>query len=321
MSQKQKKYYGSHDVPAILGYHPFQSPVNVYLKWLGLAPAIPPSEPLEWGLRIEPAILQKFREAHKVQVEEQPHFTDKECKLIASTPDGDILSWEELLEAKNIRFNRGEWGEPGTDQVPPYILLGAHTHLMTSGRDRIHVAVLFSGQSYQEFIVDRDPRIFPVIRETVERFHQEHIIKRKAPRLDHTEASKQLLNRLYPIEKTDTHRSITPTEAQLAQSYDEIGRKINRLKNDRETIKNNLCKGIGSFEEVRGDGAKITWKTVRGNPSYKDTLEELVAHYWGENFRENKKQKAAFDALVNKHRADDYRKFGCYISKKTKKEG
>lgn len=299
-------YLGSHDIAAIAGKHPFYSPVRCYMNKLKIGRREPPNEAMEWGSRLEAEIVAKYAELHKYSVlaPEGPTMSPA-LPYLGATPDGIAEDLPVVLEVKNIRFKGDEWGDEGTDEVPAYILLQAHTHLHCTGLERCDIAVLFSGQVYKEFTVLRDPEIDELILSLAKTFWEEHILAKKPPSLDHTDASRELVESRFPEPVTPV-RGANFHEEQIMRSLRQFQEQKKEIEKTIGTLRHELCDLIGDAEGIKSSSeGKASWFMKKGSVSHKTVGETLAEILYGTDWKASPK----YLELLNSTRGRASRQF------------
>ena len=150
---------GGSEAGVILGLSAFESPYTLVMKRRGLIPKGDTSSAMEWGSRLEGAILERFAEDSTGQVfSEVGTWANKARPWQRANPDGLLLvngRWE-LIEIKTAR-DEAYWKDyDGALEVPATYKAQVQWYLSCLGLQRAHVAVLFGGSRYHTFIIDAD---------------------------------------------------------------------------------------------------------------------------------------------------------------------
>ena len=266
MKVDRKTYLGSHDTAALFGLSPYMTKIDVYLNKLGLSEPFAVSPQMEWGLRLERAILDKFEENNSCELEYYDEFyRHSEHNWLGGHPDAMITDGEDSgVDAKCVRFNRGDWGD-GIDEVPEHILIQAMHFITLFDAERWHIAVLFGGSDYKEYVIERDEEICQAIIKTGSEFWNNHVIPGIIPECEIDENAAQYLKLKFP----DQNDKMIPADAaaeELINHLQETTDCEKRMIKESETIKNQLKNTIGGNEGIISPNAKITWKaSKKGN--------------------------------------------------------
>lgn len=178
-------YMTASKVSAIMKHSTYESYLSLWLKMAGQIPREEDTDITRRGHYLEPAVRAWFRDQHpEWQVTETGMWVHKEIPWAASTPDGIIHTPEgtELFEAKSSTLD-GDWGEPGTDQVPPGYYDQAQWQMFTTGFRRVRLAVIKSYLDFAEYVIEYDPEYVALMLARVTEF-MDSLEAGKRPSLD-----------------------------------------------------------------------------------------------------------------------------------------
>lgn len=230
-------YMTASKVSAIMKHSTYDSYLSLWLKMAGQIPREQDTDITRRGHYLEPAVRAWFRDQHpEWQVTETGMWIHEDIPWAASTPDGIIHTPEgtRIFEAKSSTLD-GEWGEPGTDQVPPGYYDQAQWQMFTTGLRRVHLAVIKSFLDFAEYVIDYDPAYVDGMLHKVNEF-MTSLEQGRRPSLDpldgHAstyEAVKQLNPGIedeeYELEDADAIRYLKATAARKAADLVEQGAK------------------------------------------------------------------------------------------------
>lgn len=258
---KRRLGVGASDVGAILGLSKYKTPLDVYMEKLGLTPPSEDSEAAEWGHRLEPVIAQKYAAQH-------PGVLLYECDTVAhplhpwalATPDRRPYTERDewLLEIKT-REDRtaGEFGEPGTDQVPYDVLVQCQWQMFVTVLKRCDVALLVNGRRFSVYTIHADAEIQNTLYERVRDFWHCHVLQQVPP--DVTAQDNATLAKLFP-------RNTAPMLDGDAETFEIVGdiarRKaaVKKLEGEQDAFEAALKAKIGEAEGFTfPNGSKVTW--------------------------------------------------------------
>lgn len=195
----QRRYIGSGDIAAVAAlYVPewkhlakWKNASDVFLR-LAHGLDIPMRKNMTRGLLQEPKLRALYRETVG-PVDDPPPSAIKHTALAwaAASPDG-LTGTDGLVEYKTYSvFQRGQFGEPGSDLVPDSYSLQVQWLLECTGRQWAHYLVAFGrdlpargGWVTEEtavFQVERSPELAARLVEYGQRFMDEHVKARSAP--------------------------------------------------------------------------------------------------------------------------------------------
>lgn len=202
---------GGSDAAAVFGLSPFQTPLGLYLDKIGRLPALEQSAEMEWGTRLEAAVIEKFEDETGMWVTERQQWRvhrDPELAFMRCTLDGLCLPGGEepaagIFEGKTSNAFRHEWGPVpagefgGVDGVPEHVQIQVQHELAVTGYDRAWVAVLIGGQDFRMYQVERDEAVIFVLVEREREFWQ-RVEARVPPAADASETTAAALRASYP---------------------------------------------------------------------------------------------------------------------------
>lgn len=145
-------------VPAIVGLSPWDSPYSQWHKMKGILPREKTTDAMIRGTLLEPAILAWWKAKHPEYhtLKEQVIYRKGEWLLI--TPDGIATDWNDesvVVEAKSAS-RLDHWGDPGTDQIPPYYKPQVQMQLHVTGLKTAYVPVIGPYLEFREYVVKAD---------------------------------------------------------------------------------------------------------------------------------------------------------------------
>lgn len=153
-------------VAAVLGLSPWESRFSLYMRMSGLIDQQPDTDQTRRGHYLEAAVADWFIDQHpEMGIGPGGAWAHPEREWQAASPDR--LLWPPrqpedpalidrplaLLEVKTTAVD-DEWGEGGTDQIPPYYRAQVVWQLDTLGLDVAYVAVLLPRLEFREYRVD-----------------------------------------------------------------------------------------------------------------------------------------------------------------------
>lgn len=269
-----RDHIGASEVGAVLGASPYATPMEVWSRKVGLADEFKGNKATERGQFMEPAILRWT--ATRMEAEavcpgiplEEPSIAHPDFPHMACHPDGALrVGGEEMLvEIKTARYDDG-WGEEGSDEIPLHYLAQVQVQMFCTGYDKCVVAAFITTKDeLRLYFVKADPETQLNIAQRVEAWYQRHVVKKIAPEVDGSDASKAYLLSQHPQERAPL-RQASEDEAAMIARLVEIRAQMKALEDERDTVQNMICKCIGDSEGVQSAGIKMTWKLTAGRES------------------------------------------------------
>lgn len=274
---------GSSEIAAVVGCNPWQSVHEVYGRKVGILPEPEVTPRMERGNRMEPVLLDWWRETHPDETllgRPGPALRTlhhREHLWALATPDGIIVPENGtailgLVEAKAPGWRtRDAWGEAGTDHVPEQYLLQCQWQMEVLDVDVCDL-VADVDEEFRIYPIRRDREVGSVLIERARVFWQEHVERRVPPAWDGSAAAAEILRVLY----RDGSKELIPADEEierLAASLRMIDRDYRSLEEQRATLRQELQARagkaggfqttIGPLRIVRTSGrASTDWKTI-----------------------------------------------------------
>lgn len=259
---------GGSDAAAAVGLSRWKSPAALYLEKLGLAVPTEPGEAAYWGRVLEDVLADEFSRRHpEAQVRRVRAVLRGAGALDFMLADLDRVvrigtGWDReyaILECKTTSARRrGEWDEG----VPDEYHLQVQHYLAVTGYDVAYLAVLIGGQEYREIRIERNDALISRLVE-LEASFWERVQRRDPPPVDGSEASSELLDRLYP-EVQARSRVALPLEARAwIEQYREAATVEREAARRREEAANRIKALLGEAEVglIAGEPV-VSWKQV-----------------------------------------------------------
>jgi putative phage-type endonuclease len=201
---ERRKGIGASEISAVLGISPWESPFSLYHRkvhgWdLDL------SAEMEWGTRLEPAVIDKFADTHPEFRVVNDGLVVGDPEWMLATPDRMLYMADDtdvtrypvgLLEVKTAHRADG-WGDTGTDDIPVYYRAQVQWQMAVTGLHWAYVAVLIGGSDYREYLIARDDKDIRVMVEAGRRF-MARVAAGDAPPLDDHTATLTVVKQLHP---------------------------------------------------------------------------------------------------------------------------
>jgi putative phage-type endonuclease len=202
--QQRQQGIGGSDAAAAIGLSRFKTPYQLYLEKRGelAAENLDDKEVIRFGNLMEEVIAREYARRNGVKVRRRNAILEHpKYPWMRANVDRLIEGQRIGLECKNVdamAFRFGEWGEPGTDEVPDEYLFQCVHYMAVLDYPEWHLAACVGGNKLKTYIVRRDPELEQMLIE------QEHAFwtrvendDQPAPDYEHTTTG-PLLKRLYP---------------------------------------------------------------------------------------------------------------------------
>lgn len=168
----RQQHVGASEVSALFECCPYLTKFELWHRRQGniSEPDFADDERMEWGLRLEPAIIAAAADRYGYRLEETPRRLTN-GRGLGGHPD-QLASDERgpgIVEIKTADFLvRRSWG----DEPPTHYLLQAMAYAGLAGRAWCDVIVLVGGNRLERFTYDFRPKIYAEIERRVAEFWQ-----------------------------------------------------------------------------------------------------------------------------------------------------
>jgi len=263
---------GSSDCPAILGVSPYRTAADVYVeKAAALEGRREPrqaepfdfSDPLQRGHLYEPVIARAYELTTGQTLIAPPAQVHPEHVYIAATADRMTADGKRLVELKKVHWrNADEWGEPGTDEIPPGYLAQVQEQMAVYGVDQCDVVALIGDDDLRIYPIERNKTLCEMILDSMCDFWG-RIERREPPEIDWSgTVTARSLNALRPPQAGQTV-DLGGYGETLAAAYKRERQTAKDHTDNAEAIKCRLIDAMGSAETATAGGFKITRRLTK----------------------------------------------------------
>ena len=244
--QLRRSGVGGSDIAPIMGLSPYANALDIYNAKTGEDIDLSDNPSVEWGSRLEDVIGQKFAENHpEYQVTLSPDTVIKNGWKIANV-DGLLTRGGEtgVLEIKTANAFTKDW----VDGVPIYYQCQVQWYMHILDVPFAWVCVLIGGQTYREYLIDRDTVFIGEIVHQAEQFWNDFCIG-VAPHMPEL------------VKPVEGQKIEFPEAVEMLQRLREIEGEKKLLEGEKKLLKSKFIDIMGSNEELTVDGkTAVTWK-------------------------------------------------------------
>ncbi len=257
---------GGTDLPKILGVSRFGGPMDVFMEKQGLTAPLIETEAMEWGKLLEEPVAQKYARKTGRKVRHAAAFIRHPTyNFLFANPDRWSLqrgTAKRVLEVKTSgEFAAKEFGEPGSDQVPPDYLLQVMHYMNVTAVDVADIAVLVGGQKHRVYTVERDPVLIESMTDQAATFWS-NLQAGIPPEIDGSEGSAAYLRHVYRDQGTE--RPMDDELAEFALAYAALKADVKARELEIETTGNRIRQLMGNDRWAEGSGIRVLYSEVKG---------------------------------------------------------
>lgn len=276
-------------IAAIAGVSPWDSPFSLYWKMTGTL-VEPQNDAMARGHYLEPAVARWFADQHpEFVVLDSGTWTHPTLGWATASPDRtlahrtDLTHNGALLEIKSTTQDH-EWGEPGSDEVPPYVKVQALWQLEVTGLDVCHVAIIGSFLEFSEYVVTYDAREAGRLVDMAADFLGK-LERGEHPPIDGADATYQAERALHPLIDRETDVELTD---ELVRRYCAARDLSDAAKRESNEVGSLILEEMSDARRGRWNGHTIVTRQARG-----EGLPYLVAGRSLPTFTDNESEEAA----------------------------
>ena len=267
---------GGSDIAALLGLSPFKTPLELWAQKVG-HPTRATAEGihLRFGQFVEPFVAKEYERRtglhtfeHATALHHPEHnfmygHIDRFVMDSENTPavlEGSVVA-SSLLECKTTSaFNKDEWGEEGSDQVPSAYLLQCAWYMAITGCAHADIAVLIGNQDFRIYRIKQDKKLESLMIDQAKRFWYENVLEGVAPQPKNTSD----VRLLFPQEDVGKTLEATPDILTSIDRLKEVQSKSKALDEKAESIKSEIMNAMGAAERICHRGQVLaTWKQTK----------------------------------------------------------
>jgi len=193
---------GGSEAASIVGLSPWTSAFALWHRKRGTVGEQTESQSMNWGKRLEPVIMQAFREKHGLDEYLSATWQHPERTWQIGNPDGFLDGTP--VDAKTDDKNHAHaWGPDGTDEIPPYYRCQLVHYGDVFGVREGWIALLLGGNDFRTYRIRWEESEAAWLRGECERFWQS-VQDGIPPALDGSDSTYQTVRELHPdIDGTD----------------------------------------------------------------------------------------------------------------------
>ena len=261
------------EIAAILGLNPYMTPMDLYMRKLGLIDPPEENEAMKWGIAAEHVVARRYARETGLKVfpsvDQGFDYTDPlihpDFPWWTGTPDRKVMkdSWSGggLLEIKIVGERMAhQWGDPPDGDVPEQYLTQCAWYMPLLGVEWADLAVQIGNRDYRVYRINRDRELEDTLRDAALAFINDHLIPQVPPPIDGSESSRRYLNYKYP---QDQGPILEPTDAGILADIDRFRETKEELKHLESVVlmyEHRLKLIIGDCAGMKGEWGKIYWK-------------------------------------------------------------
>jgi putative phage-type endonuclease len=284
---------GGSDMAAVVGLHPYKTPLAVYWDKLGYPRPARTTTAMALGTALEPVLEALYCLVYgRLTGPAHPGLlVHAEEPWRRGTPDGVFPDAAHGVDYKYTgRYSAHRWGQPGTDEVPVEYLTQAHWYMGLTGARTWDLAVLVGGEAelavwalralatglttedlralrrqvdFRIYCCSYDAELVALLVGEGRRFWQDHVARRTPPPLETAADARAYVRARYPQVLAPV-RPATGEEAAWVEAYTAAATEEKAWQAERQRLELLLKEAIGPAEGLAANGQHALWSAVTG---------------------------------------------------------
>jgi putative phage-type endonuclease len=263
--REKQKGIGGSDVATILGLNPYKSPFTLWLEKTGqIEPPVLNNEYIEWGNLLEPVIREKFAKETGFEVEEN-HWVmlhDQHDFMVANVDgiviDPQFAGEKGVLEIKTAGERMRDQWENGP---PHHYMLQLQHYLAILDYSYGYIAVLFGGNTFKYYLVERDDYVIDNIIQAEMDFTQ--MVEYKVPpEISGHKADSDYLAQAFPEDNGEIGE-LNNTLETYAMNYFSLQQQMKVLQEEADYLKNLIKLEMKDFRILKSDSIRVNMPTIK----------------------------------------------------------
>ena len=265
IAERRTGLFGT-DLPKILGVSRFGGSMDVFMDKMALTAPLVETPAMKWGRLLEEPVAREYAITSGRKVRRAAGMLRHPAyKFLGANID----RWSDkpgtprrVLEVKTSgEFSAKEFGQPGTDQVPPDYLVQTMHYLSVTGKDTADLAVLIGGQKDHTYTIERDDDLIREMIEVATKFWSD-TQQGIPPDIDGSEGSALFL--AHKFADTGVELPMTDDLAMLATAYAALKSDVKAREAEIALTGNQIRALMGDARWAEGSGVRVVYSERKG---------------------------------------------------------
>lgn len=267
--EKRRCGLGGSDIGAILGLSNYKTPLDVWMEKTGRSPGQDETLQMRFGTYAEEFVAREYSAKTGNDVQRFTSMLRHPSAPVLGNVDRLVIPagakiashkqeirTDRGLECKTANafaaFNADDWGDEGTDQIPPSYLIQCSTYMALTGCSFWDLAVLFGNQEVRIYNLKRDVELEGEIIARASEWWDRYVVADVPPE----PVSEADIRRLFPGTNGKTIEA-DETLIHWAAVLQDANKKAGEYSAVADTAKLHLLRAMGEADVLRLDGNRI----------------------------------------------------------------
>lgn len=256
----RKSGIGGSDAGAICDLNPYSSPMNVYQDKTTDEISNIDNEAMRQGRDLEEYVAGRFTEETGLKVRRSNKmYRSKEHPFMLADVDRLIAGEDAGLECKTASIlNADKWKD---GRIPPHYLIQCLHYMAVTGKKQWYIAVVILGVDFKYRKITWNQTLIDELTAVEEAFWNHHVIPRKMPEPDGSEACGEALSRYFHSARKKSSIPLVGFDEKL-KKREEIQKGIRRLEQEQRQIEQEIKCYMQDNELAFNDRYRVSWSNV-----------------------------------------------------------
>jgi len=252
---------GGSDAAAIAGVSRYKTPLDIFRRIVE-GHTTETTRPQRRGQLLEEPIRQMYREETGAKL-----LGPLSLRGTFTRASLDDHTEDRVVEIKSANIRQAhEWGELGTDEVPTDYLVQVQWYMRHARKEMADLVVLLGGDELRVYPIRADVEMQEMLWEAAERFWKDHVLPKRPPEIDDTQACHDWLTARFPRDVGPVVPS-TPDAELWAHRLFTARANLDEAEALEREARNHLQALIGDAAGMVGSGWRISWKGTKPRTS------------------------------------------------------
>ncbi len=261
--EHRRQGIGGSDASAVLGINPWRTPMDVWLEKTGEFEDEPrDNEKMYWGNVLEDVVAKEFSIRTGLRIRRRNAILKhKKHNFMIANVDRLVIGHKAGLECKTTgQYSADDWAMG----VPEFYQAQVQHYMAVTGYQSWYVAVLIGGQEFRFFKLTRDNQFIKDLIEAENEFWK-MVEDRTPPPIDGTNASSELIKRLYPEAEKGKEVQLPYDAYELIQQYEKAAEEEKQIKLTKDEAANKLKDMLGVAEKGFIHDREVVWNSINSS--------------------------------------------------------
>lgn len=282
---------GGSDLGAILGLSPYRTPLDVWMEKTGRAAPTESNLAMRFGSMAEAFVASEYTAATGRRVEGYTRMLrHQDAPLIGHVDrlviaDGQkvashkgVIRTDRLLECKTahpMALAGSDWGESGTDLVPPAYLVQCAAYLALTGCHVADLACLFGNAELRVYTISRDLELEASLIDQARDWWARHVLADVPPE----PSTPDECRRLWPSHRAGKSLIVDVRVAADVEALAAARAEMKQIEAAAADIETRVLAAFGDAEEISYMGKRLaTWRQNKDSQKtdWKAVADELA---------------------------------------------